>query len=97
RPHAPFGRTALRAIRPDPPAIQCPPPAQSRLSPTFANFGPGVAPHLPRTRPADNRRTVMINITPAGVSLLSKLADDVRECHARQLGHLSASQTKTLV
>src|SRR3954454_15364410 len=52
---------------------------------------------IERTRPADNRRTVMISITPAGVALLSKLADDVRECHARHLGHLSASQTKTLV
>src|SRR5437762_3403524 len=28
-----------------------------------------------RTRPADNRRTVMISITPAGLALLSKLAD----------------------
>jgi DNA-binding MarR family transcriptional regulator len=52
---------------------------------------------IDRTRPDNNRRTVMINITPAGLALLSKLAVDVRDCHARQLGHLSASQTKTLV
>ncbi len=52
---------------------------------------------IERNRPADNRRTVMINITPAGVELLDRLAEDVRECHARQLGHLSASQMRTLI
>jgi len=52
---------------------------------------------IARVRPDNNRRTVMISITAAGLALLSKLAADVRECHARQLGHLSASQTKTLV
>src|SRR5258706_11422922 len=50
-----------------------------------------------RNRPADNRRTVMINITPAGLELLNQLAADVRDCHARQLGHLSASQVRTLI
>ncbi|HEV8291269.1 MAG TPA: MarR family transcriptional regulator, partial [Tepidisphaeraceae bacterium] len=52
---------------------------------------------IDRHRPADNRRTVMINITPAGIALLSQLADDVRQCHARQLGHLSPSQMRTLI
>jgi len=52
---------------------------------------------IERTRPADNRRTVMINITPAGVELLNRLALDVRDCHARQLGHLSPSQMRTLI
>src|SRR4051812_48878133 len=50
-----------------------------------------------RNRPADNRRTVMINITPAGLELLDQLSADVRDCHARQLGHLSASQMRTLI
>jgi len=50
-----------------------------------------------RQRPADNRRTVMVNITPAGLELLSNLAADVRQCHERQLGHLSSSETKLLV
>jgi len=50
-----------------------------------------------RQRPADNRRTVMINITPAGVNLLNQLAEDVRECHTRQIGHLSPSQMRTLI
>jgi DNA-binding MarR family transcriptional regulator len=52
---------------------------------------------IDRHRPADNRRTVMISITPDGVELLDKLASDVRDCHARQLGHLSASQMRTLI
>jgi DNA-binding MarR family transcriptional regulator len=52
---------------------------------------------IERTRPADNRRTVMISITPAGVQLLDQLAIDVRDCHARQLGHLSATQMRTLI
>ena len=52
---------------------------------------------IERQRPADNRRTVMVSITPAGVELLEKLAIDVRDCHARQLGHLSGSQMRTLI
>jgi DNA-binding MarR family transcriptional regulator len=50
-----------------------------------------------RHRPADNRRTVMISITPAGLELLDKVALDVRDCHTRQLGHLSQSQMRTLI
>jgi len=52
---------------------------------------------IERHRPADNRRTVMISITPAGLELLEKIAEDVRDCHARQLGHLSGSQMRTLI
>jgi DNA-binding MarR family transcriptional regulator len=52
---------------------------------------------IERERPADNRRTVMISITPAGLELLEKIAADVRDCHARQLGHLSVSQMRTLI
>ena len=52
---------------------------------------------IDRQRPADNRRTVMVNITRAGIELLDQLASDVRDCHARQLGHLSASQMRTLI
>lgn len=52
---------------------------------------------IERHRPADNRRTVMVSITPAGLELLDKLALDVRDCHTRQLGHLSVSQMRTLI
>src|SRR5882724_8021235 len=43
-----------------------------------------------RERPADNRRVVRVGITAAGLSLLKELDAPVRDCHARQLGHLSA-------
>jgi DNA-binding MarR family transcriptional regulator len=52
---------------------------------------------IDRERPADNRRVVNVGITPAGVALLASLADEVRECHRRQLGHLSEDQMKHLV
>lgn len=50
-----------------------------------------------RERRADNRRVVDVAITPAGVELLSQLATAVRECHRRQLGHLSAEQLRQLI
>jgi DNA-binding MarR family transcriptional regulator len=50
-----------------------------------------------RVRPAENRRTVMVGITPAGTDLLEGLAAEVRECHARQLGHLDAGEMTKLV
>lgn len=50
-----------------------------------------------RTRPAENRRTVMVGISPAGIELLDGLAAEVRDCHARQLGHLNAGEMSKLV
>jgi DNA-binding MarR family transcriptional regulator len=50
-----------------------------------------------RDRPADNRRIVRIGITAAGTALLRELQKPIRECHARQLGHLSARQLSDLV
>ena len=50
-----------------------------------------------RARPADNRRTVQVGITEAGRTLLDSLAAEVRDCHARQLGHLSPAEISTLV
>jgi DNA-binding MarR family transcriptional regulator len=50
-----------------------------------------------RDRPPDNRRVVNVGITEAGLALLAELADEVRECHLRQLGHLSAAEMKKLV
>ena len=52
---------------------------------------------IDRERPADNRRSVQVGITPAGVALLDDLAGEVRACHARQLGHLTAGEIRTLV
>ncbi len=50
-----------------------------------------------RDRPADNRRVVRVRITAAGLELLDELDGPVRACHARQLGHLSPRDLKSLV
>jgi DNA-binding MarR family transcriptional regulator len=49
-----------------------------------------------RDRPADNRRVVRVGITDAGLALLRELDGPVRACHARQLGHLPATDLKQL-
>src|SRR5207253_3088267 len=52
---------------------------------------------ITRGRPADNRRVVEVAITGAGLALLDELDGPVRDCHARQLGHLPAAQLRQLV
>jgi DNA-binding MarR family transcriptional regulator len=49
-----------------------------------------------RERPPENRRVVRIGITEAGVGLLRAVAAPLRACHARQLGHLTASDLRML-
>jgi DNA-binding MarR family transcriptional regulator len=49
-----------------------------------------------RDRPADNRRVVRIGITEAGRALLQELREPLRQCHVRQLGHLSQKELKDL-
>jgi DNA-binding MarR family transcriptional regulator len=49
-----------------------------------------------RDRPADNRRIVRVAITAAGLGLLGDLHDALRQCHARQLGHLSKRELQEL-
>src|SRR5436190_18001308 len=39
-----------------------------------------------RERPIDNRRVVLVGLTPGGLALLKRLDRPVRECHERQLG-----------
>jgi DNA-binding MarR family transcriptional regulator len=52
---------------------------------------------IARVRPAENRRVVRVAITDAGLGLLKELAGPLRDCHARQLGHLTAEQRRALV
>ncbi len=52
---------------------------------------------IERDRPAENRRIVCIGVTPAGIALLDALQEPIRDCHVRQLGHLSAKDLKDLV
>jgi len=50
-----------------------------------------------RERMPDNRRVVQVGIIDGGLELLKQLEQPVRECHQRQLGHLSAEQIESLV
>lgn len=51
---------------------------------------------IERNRPATNRREVRVGITAAGIALLDELQEPLRECHNRQLGHLSRAQLREL-
>jgi DNA-binding MarR family transcriptional regulator len=50
-----------------------------------------------RHRPPDNRRMIRVVLTAAGAALLAELAAPLRDCHARQLGHMSAEQLRRLI
>lgn len=50
-----------------------------------------------RKRSVDDRRAVLVGITPDGQNLLGQLDLPVKRCHERQLGHLSAKSMKQLV
>lgn len=52
---------------------------------------------ITRERPAANRRTVLVAITQAGLDLLAELAEQVRQCHRQQLGHLTPEQLHQLI
>jgi len=52
---------------------------------------------IDRAHPEGDRRTVCIGITEAGLVLLTELAEELRACHLRQLGHLSEEELRTLV
>jgi DNA-binding MarR family transcriptional regulator len=49
-----------------------------------------------RERPEDNRRVVQVRITPQGLALLDSLSAPLRDCHAKQLGHLPADKLQLL-
>ncbi|MBA4187647.1 MAG: MarR family transcriptional regulator [Planctomycetaceae bacterium] len=52
---------------------------------------------ITRTRSTEDRRAVLVAITPDGIALLDRIAEPLRACHERQLGHLSGNQLKSLV
>lgn len=52
---------------------------------------------IERERPSEDRRTVYVGITSAGRALLKDLRAAVRDCHEKQLGHLSQKDLKALV
>ncbi|MFO0797156.1 MAG: MarR family transcriptional regulator [Gemmataceae bacterium] len=49
-----------------------------------------------RTRSAEDRRSVLVEVTDAGLALLARIAAPLRACHARQLGHLSPDDLERL-
>jgi DNA-binding MarR family transcriptional regulator len=50
-----------------------------------------------RERAEQDRRLVTTRVTAAGLALLKKLDGPVARTHARQLGHLSTTQLKSLI
>lgn len=53
--------------------------------------------YVTRSRPPENRRQVLVALAPAGESLLDQIAEPLRNCHQRQLGHLSGEERSQLV
>jgi DNA-binding MarR family transcriptional regulator len=49
-----------------------------------------------RCREDQDRRRVLVRITPAGLALLSRLDPPVQQLHRRQLGHLTRKQLQAL-
>lgn len=52
---------------------------------------------IQRQRGDADRRTVFVSIADAGKALLDKIAEPLRTCHVKQLGHLSAPDLAALV
>lgn len=52
---------------------------------------------ISRARPPENRRVVEVALTASGKKLLDELSAKVRQCHERQLGHLTATQQRQLI
>lgn len=50
-----------------------------------------------RSKRKNDRRSVMINITPAGLTLLHEISAPLQAAHEKQLGHLSGVDLKNLV
>jgi DNA-binding MarR family transcriptional regulator len=51
---------------------------------------------IARERSAEDRRSVLVTIAPAGLELLGTFAAPLRACHARQLGHLPPADLQRL-
>lgn len=51
---------------------------------------------LTRSRSTTDRRAVLVAIHPAGRALINRIAEPLRACHRRQLGHLSTNELESL-
>jgi DNA-binding MarR family transcriptional regulator len=52
---------------------------------------------IERERRPENRRVVRVGITAAGLDLLKTMEADIKQCHERQLGHLSSEELQRLI
>jgi DNA-binding MarR family transcriptional regulator len=52
---------------------------------------------ITRTRSTKDRREVLVETTAAGVKLLDRISGPLKDCHERQLGHLSATDLNALI
>ncbi len=52
---------------------------------------------ISRSKRKTDRRSVMINITSAGLALLDEISEPLQAAHEKQLGHLSGADLKTLL
>lgn len=51
---------------------------------------------ISRRREARDRRTVLVQITPAGLALLARLDEPIQDLHRSQLGHLGEKRLRQL-
>jgi len=51
---------------------------------------------LTRTRSEKDRRAVLVAISDRGCELLDEIAEPLRACHERQLGHMTAADLRSL-
>jgi len=51
---------------------------------------------ISRCRETEDRRTVMVRITAAGLKLLARLDEPVKAAHRKQLGHLGRERLRAL-
>lgn len=52
---------------------------------------------IARERSTEDRRAVMVALTPKGVTLLKEIANPVKQMHVAQVGHLTVDQVRSLV
>jgi DNA-binding MarR family transcriptional regulator len=52
---------------------------------------------LTRTRSEKDRRAVLVAATDRGLALLDEIAEPLRACHEKQLGHLSGAELMSLI
>lgn len=48
--------------------------------------------YVSRARPSTNRRVVRVGVTDAGLAVVREISGPLRDCHRRQLGHLSEEE-----